>query len=153
MRAFQTLGLAFLFVPISTIVYSTLPKRLNGDAAALFTMFRNLAGSIGIAAASAMITQRSQVRMAYLSEKLNPFNQNYVDLIDRNSQKMLSYGFNPDGARQKAISMAYTTLRSQSSLLAYTDVFMVCAILAFCVVPLTLFFSPSRSGGAPGGGH
>jgi DHA2 family multidrug resistance protein len=153
MRAFQTLGLAFLFVPISTIVYSTLPKNLNGDAAALFTMFRNLAGSIGIAAATALVTQRTQVRMSYLGTHLNPFNQNYTDMIDRNAQTMLSYGFNPDGAHQRAISMAYTNLRSQASLLAYTDVFAVCAILAFCVVPLTFIFSPSRSGGAAGGGH
>jgi DHA2 family multidrug resistance protein len=151
MRAFQTLGLAFLFVPISTIVYSTLPKELNGDAAALFTMFRNLAGSIGISAATALITQRTQIRMSYLGGHLNPFNQNYVDMIDRNAQKMLSYGFNPDSAQQRAVSMAYTNLRSQASLLAYTDVFAICALLAFCVVPLTLFFSPSRSGGAAGG--
>jgi DHA2 family multidrug resistance protein len=147
MRAFQTLGLAFLFVPISTIVYSTLPKELNGDAAALFTMFRNLAGSIGIAAATAMITQRTQIRMAYLGGHLNPFNQNYVDTINRNAQTMLSYGFNAEGAQQRAVGMAYTTLRSQASLLAYTDVFIICAGLAFCVVPLTFIFSPSRSGG------
>jgi DHA2 family multidrug resistance protein len=151
MRAFQTLGLAFLFVPISTIVYSTLPKNLNNDAAALFTMFRNLAGSIGIAAATALITTRTQVRMSYLGGHLNPFNQNYVDMIDRNAQTMLSYGFNPDGAHQRAINMAYTTLHSQSSLLAYKDVFAICGILAFCVVPLTLLFSPSKSGGARGG--
>ena len=154
MRAFQTFGLAFLFVPISTIAYSTLPKELNGDAAALFTMFRNLAGSIGIAAATALVTQRTQVRMAYLGGHLTPFDQNYNDLIDRTSRTMLSYGFEPDGAHTRAVGMAYTTLRSQASLLAYTDIFAVCAILAFCIIPLTLLFSPIRGGGgAPAGGH
>ena len=34
-RASQTVGLAFLFVPISTIAYSTIPRRMNGDASAL----------------------------------------------------------------------------------------------------------------------
>jgi DHA2 family multidrug resistance protein len=34
-RAAQTAGLAFLFVPISTIAYSTVPRDMNGDAAAL----------------------------------------------------------------------------------------------------------------------
>ena len=66
MRMAQTVGLAFLFVPISTITYATLPKEQNGDAAALFTMFRNVAGSIGISAATAMVTQRTQIRMAHL---------------------------------------------------------------------------------------
>ena len=53
MRAAQTMGLAFMFVPISTIAYSTLPRELNGDAAALYTMFRNVFGSIGISTATA----------------------------------------------------------------------------------------------------
>jgi len=154
MRAFQTFGLAFLFVPISTIAYSTLPKEMNGDGAALFTMFRNLAGSIGIAAATALVTQRTQVRMSYLSSHLSPFDPNYNELIDRTSHTMLSYGFNPDSAHQRAIGMVYTTLRSQASLLAYSDVFAVCAILAFCIIPVTLLFSPIRGGGgAPAGGH
>ena len=46
MRTAQTAGLAFLFVPISTVAYLTLPRRLNGDGAALFSMFRNVFGSI-----------------------------------------------------------------------------------------------------------
>ena len=48
-RAFQTVGLAFLFVPNSTLSYSTLPRSLNADATALYSMFRNISGSIGIA--------------------------------------------------------------------------------------------------------
>jgi len=37
MRSMQTAGLAFLFVPISTIAYLTLPRELSGDGAALFS--------------------------------------------------------------------------------------------------------------------
>ncbi len=72
-RSSQTVGLAFLFVPISTITYSTLPRELNGDATALFSMFRNVAGSIGIASSTAMIQQRSQVHQTYLSQWASPF--------------------------------------------------------------------------------
>jgi MFS transporter, DHA2 family, multidrug resistance protein len=97
MRAAQSFGLAFLFVPISTIAYSTLPKELNGDAAALFTMFRNLAGSIGISAATALVTERTQVRTAHLVGNLNPFNQQYNQLVDRQAHTMLSQGFSPGG--------------------------------------------------------
>ena len=63
MRIAQTVGLAFLFVPISTIAFSTLPKEQNGDGAALNTMFRNVAGSIGISVATALVTERTQVRI------------------------------------------------------------------------------------------
>jgi DHA2 family multidrug resistance protein len=149
MRAAQSFGLAFLFVPISTIAYSTLPKELNGDAAALFTMFRNLAGSIGISAATALITQRTQVRTAHLVDNLNPFNQQYNQLVDRQAQTMLSQGFPPGEVHQRAVGWVYTTLQTQASVLAYMDVFALCAILAFCVVPLTLLFKTPKISGAP----
>ena len=57
-RAFQTVGLAFLFVPNSTLSYSTLPRSLNADAAALYSMFRNISGSVGIAVVTAMGAER-----------------------------------------------------------------------------------------------
>lgn len=47
-RSAQSIGLGFLFVPLTTIAFISIPRRLNADAAALFTMFRNVAGSIGI---------------------------------------------------------------------------------------------------------
>jgi MFS transporter, DHA2 family, multidrug resistance protein len=62
MRAAQTAGLAFLFVPISTITFATLPRELNGDATALFAMVRNIFGSIGISVASAMVMQEVTAR-------------------------------------------------------------------------------------------
>ncbi|HEY8289671.1 MAG TPA: DHA2 family efflux MFS transporter permease subunit, partial [Acetobacteraceae bacterium] len=53
-RALQTVGLAFLFVPNSTLSYSTMPRGLNPDATALYSMFRNIGGSVGIAVATAI---------------------------------------------------------------------------------------------------
>ncbi|MFP3693854.1 EmrB/QacA family drug resistance transporter, partial [Burkholderia sp. SIMBA_048] len=41
MRSAQSLAIGFLFVPITTLAYLTVPQRLNDDASALFTMFRN----------------------------------------------------------------------------------------------------------------
>ena len=67
MRSAQTAGLAFLFVPISTIAYMTLPRELNGDATAFFTMFRNVFGSIGISISNAMIIERTQIHQSYLA--------------------------------------------------------------------------------------
>ncbi len=90
----QTVGLAFLFVPISTVAYMTLPRRLNGDGAALFSMFRNVFGSIGISLATAMITQRTQVHQTHLSQWASPFNQPYQALIANYERRWC------DGARR-----------------------------------------------------
>jgi DHA2 family multidrug resistance protein len=44
-------------------------------------------------------------------------------------------------------------LQTQAAVLAYRDVFIYCAIAAFCVIPFTFIFSPTKSGGGGGGGH
>jgi DHA2 family multidrug resistance protein len=42
--------------------------------------------------------------------------------------------------------------QGQASLLAYRDLFVYCGIAAFCAIPLTFLFSPSKAGGGGGGG-
>ena len=77
LRGTQAMPLALLFVPASVLAYQTVPQRLQGDAAALFTMFRNVAGSIGISLSTALVTQRTQVHMAYLSNHLSQSSANF----------------------------------------------------------------------------
>lgn len=152
MRSAQSLGIALLFVPISTLAYATLPKELNGDAAALYTMFRNVSGSIGISAATAMVTERTQVRTARLAVHLNPFNPAYNDTIQRSARTLTGLGHAAATANNTATGMVYQTLRTQAQVMAYSDVFYFCAVGAFCVVPFAFLFSNIKASGG-GGGH
>ncbi len=147
MRATQTLGLAFLFVPTSTISYSTMPRALNQDASSLYVMLRNVAGSIGISLATAGIIERSQVWQSYLSEHLNPFNPAYTDYIARTGQTLLGMGRAPADVAAQAAGRAYQMLVQQAAVLAYRDVFGYCALAAFCIVPVVLLFEPRTSSG------
>ncbi len=154
MRGAQTAGLAFLFVPNSTIAYSTLPRELNSDASALYTMFRNISGSVGISLSTAMVAEQTQVHRAYLSEHLNPFNPSYVDLLARYRSMLEGMGRSVRQAESLALGLMNHTLETQAAILAYLDVFLWCAIASFCIVPLTLLFSKGVAGkGAPAGGH
>ncbi len=146
LRATQTVGLAFMFVPISTIAYSSLPRELNGDAAALYTMFRNVSGSVGISMATALITTRTQVRSSYLSQNLTPLNQPYNALVQQTQARLLSMGHAAGTTHDTAVGLIYQTLRTQAAVLAYSDVFSICAAAAFCIVPFTFLFSDYKPG-------
>ena len=153
-RMAQTVGLAFLFVPITTISYATLPKEKNGDAAALNTMFRNVFGSVGISLATSLVTERTQVRTAHLVDHLTPLDQGYNALVQSNTAGLLTMGRSPGEAATTAVNMIYQTLHSQAQILAYSDVFLFTSILAFCLAPVALLFSASKMGGGPAkGGH
>jgi DHA2 family multidrug resistance protein len=153
-RIFQVLGLAFLFAPVSTIAYTTLPRALNNDASSLFVMARNIMGSIGISLATAGITERSQTHLSYLQPFMTPLYQPYVQLEQRIRATMTSLGYGAGQISRMLPGLIDQMLQGQASLLAYRDLFVYCGVAAFCVIPLTLLFSPSKAGGGgKGGGH
>jgi len=153
MRSMQTAGLAFLFVPISTIAYLTLPRELSGDGAALFSMFRNVSGSVGIAVATSLVTDRGQVRQAYLSEWASPFHQPYNTLVAQYETALTAMGRAANTAHQAAVGEVYQVFRTQVAVLAYSDVFLFFSFLAFCAVPFCFLISARKAGGSVGASH
>ncbi len=153
MRSFQTAALGFLFVPISTIAYLTLPQTMRSDGAALFSMFRNVGGAIGISLATAMVTQRQQADQAHLSGFVTPLNQGYNMLIQRSEETLRTLGRAAGSVHDEAVSHTYQIYLKQAAVLAYNNVFQYSAVVAFCVVPLCLFISKKKASGGGGGGH
>ena len=152
-RVTQTLGIGFLFVPLSVLTYQTVPRALQGDATALFTMFRNVAGSVGISLSTAVITSRTQVHMAYLAYHTSNADPNFRDTVAQIARAIQNLGSSAAAATQSALGQTYQTLIAQAGLLAYEDVFLYCALLAFAFVPFTFFFSPVKKAGGPGAAH
>jgi DHA2 family multidrug resistance protein len=153
LRAAQAAPLAFLFVPASVLAYQTVPQQLQGDAAALFTMFRNVAGSVGISVSTALITSRTQVHMAYLSAHLSRSDANFSNALAQLTGAIRNFTTVTGDAAQAALGRTYQTLIAEAGLLAYMDVFLYCALLAFAYVPFTLLFSPVKKAAGASGGH
>ncbi len=152
-RMAQSASLAFLFVPISTIAYQTLPRRLNGDASALFSMFRNVFGAIGISASTSLVTQRTQAREANMVHWMTPFRQPFQNYMQTAEGVYRAAGRAPGAAHAAAQNQLYTQYLQQSSILAYNDCFILFSIVAFAVIPFCFLLKPSVSGGGGGGGH
>jgi DHA2 family multidrug resistance protein len=153
MRLAQTAGLGFLFVPISTITYLTLSRDLRGDGAALFSMFRNVFGSIGISVSTALVEQHSQIEQTYLSQWVSPFWQPYETLLAHTKSTLMTLGHSAAAAQTIASKQVYQTFLEQVSVLAYADVFREFAVAAFLAVPLCFFLSGKTASGGPGAGH
>jgi MFS transporter, DHA2 family, multidrug resistance protein len=153
MRITQSLGIGFLFVPLSILAYGTLPRALQQDATALFTMFRNVLGSVGISVCTAMITSRTQAHMAYLGYHSSQANPNFRNTLTQLTRAIQGLGATAAVAAQRAFGQAYQTLIAQASFLAYKDVFLYCALLAFAFLPLTFLFSGVKKAGGPPGAH
>ncbi len=153
MRSMQTAALGFLFVPISTIAYLTLPQKYRSDGAALFSMFRNVFGSLGISLSTAAVTERRQADQAHLSGFMTPLRQGYNTLIQESENTLRSLGRAADAVHQEAVAHTYQMYMNQASILAYGNVFQYTAVIAFLVVPFCFFISAKTASGGGGGGH
>ena len=152
MRSAQTAALGFLFVPISQIAYLTLPLRYRSDGAAIFSMFRNVFGSIGISISSAMVTQRMQKDQAHLSGYMTPFRQPYNDYIADAERTLRGMGHAAGTVHTAAVGQLYQTYLKQATTLAYANVFLYASVVAFLVVPFCFLISKKTASGG-GGGH
>jgi DHA2 family multidrug resistance protein len=151
-RAAQTSALALLFVPISTLAYATLPKAQNGDATALFSMARNVFGGVGISVSTALITDHRQIWQGHMVEHLSPVNQPYNVLLQQVQQALMNLGYSATQAMQMAPGRVFQMLQSQVAVLAYNDVFLITACIAFVMTPTALLMSGVKAK-AKGGGH
>jgi MFS transporter, DHA2 family, multidrug resistance protein len=151
-RAAQTAALALLFVPISTIAYATVPRELNGDATALFTMSRNVFGGIGISVSTALVTEHLQVRQAHLIDHLSPTSQPYNVLLQQVQQGLVDGGQSIGQAVQAAPGQVFQMLQTQVAVLAYNDVFLITACMSLVMIPTALLMSGVKTK-SRGGAH
>ncbi|MFO1148823.1 MAG: DHA2 family efflux MFS transporter permease subunit [Alsobacter sp.] len=70
----QGFGLGFVFVPLNTIAFATLPAALRTDGTALWTLIRNIGSSIGISIVIAQLTSKTTAFHSQLVEHVTPFN-------------------------------------------------------------------------------
>jgi DHA2 family multidrug resistance protein len=89
--------------------------------------------------------------MAYLSEHQNPAGAAFQHALAQFTEAIRNLGTTLQDAAQGAAGYAYRELIAQAGLLAYMDVFLLFAVLAFVFAPFTLLFSPVKKAGGPGG--
>ena len=69
-RIVQAAGLAFLFIPITTIAYVGVPREKNNNASAIINLSRNLGGSVGIALLTTFLARREQYHRSMLIDRI-----------------------------------------------------------------------------------
>ena len=70
----QGFGLGFVFVPLNTIAFATLPAELRTDGAALWSLIRSLCSSIGVSIVFAQLVNKTSLFHSQLAEHVTPFN-------------------------------------------------------------------------------
>jgi DHA2 family multidrug resistance protein len=147
-RIVQSLGFAFLFVPINVMAFQHIPHEKTAYATGLMNLLRNIGGSSGIAIATTLLSRRAQVHQADLIGNLAPGNPAYQGFLDRAAQLgVLRGGLSPADAAHMAQGSAYGLVVRQSTMMAFADTFWFMGIICFALLPLLLLLQKTRATG------
>jgi len=136
-RAIQGFALGFMFVPLTTATLGEISRAKMSGATGVYTLVRQLGGSLGIAILQLYETRRQDSAYASLASGITMTNQNVANLL---------HGV----ANQSAtLSNVFNLVMLNAETVAYNDVFRLCAIIFLISLPSVLLLRGSKPGGTP----
>ncbi|MBX6329047.1 MAG: DHA2 family efflux MFS transporter permease subunit [Pseudolabrys sp.] len=131
----QGIGLGLLFVPISSVAFSTLPGHLRNSGTAITTLVRNIGSSIGISMVIANLTDKTIEMHARLVENVTPFN-------DALQMPDVATVLNLHTDLGRALLDRIVT--QQATMIAYLNDYKLLMFLTLAMIPLIFIIKTTR---------
>ena len=149
-RMFQVMGLAFIFIPISTLNYVGVPRSKSNQISSLSNFARNLGGSAGTALLTTFLSRTSQTHQQNLASNTVVGSMQYTQYLARVAAVFRSEGMTAAQAMQSAIGYAYQQMLRQASMLAYKNAFALLSAVILMLTPLPFIMRlPKKAAEAP----
>jgi DHA2 family multidrug resistance protein len=140
--ALQGFGMGFIFTPLSIISFSTLPRQVLTQGTAIFSLMRNVGGSVGISIVEMLLIQNTQVVHSRLVEGLRPDNP-----LAHPPFMPAPYSLSaPSG-----IAALNAEATRQAAMVAYIDDYKFMMIVVIVMLPLLLMLRRPRASARPAG--
>jgi len=152
-RMLQSLGLAFLFIPINVAAFSFVPKEKTNNGTGLINLARNIGASVGIATVTTMLDRRAQFHQQILSSHVDPFNPSYRAMVAGTTGRLLAHGSSVAQASSQAHGLLYSLVQRQSAILAFLDNFWLLGVIFLTVIPLMFLMRKAEPHSGPVAAH
>jgi DHA2 family multidrug resistance protein len=128
LRIAQSIGLGFLFVPMSLVAYVGIPAEKTNTVAGMINFMRNMGSSVGTSVVTTVIARRSQFHQTMLVGHASSGNQNFLNAVNGLTGRLTSFGVSVPDAQRLAYGRIYRIIQAQAATLAYIDVFSILAV-------------------------
>lgn len=133
----QGMGLGLIFVPLSTLSFSTLAPRYRNEATSLYSLMRNIGSSIGISIVISYLAQRVQINHAAYADYIDPSRLQLQQAVESGAIDLAS----PQG-----LARVNQLLNQQATTLAYLQDFRLMMWITLAAIPLLLLLrQPAKS--------
>ncbi|MDA8121317.1 MAG: DHA2 family efflux MFS transporter permease subunit [Deltaproteobacteria bacterium] len=137
-RIYLGIGMGFLFIPLTTLTLSSIPRPQMGNATSIYNLLRNLGGSFGVAFATTMFTRRAQVHQSHLTEHLTWFDQAFRTTVEGGKAVLAGRGIPAGAAESVSLKTIYGQVVKQATAMGFNDSFLLLSVMMACVLPLVL---------------
>jgi len=147
------LGVMVAMIASQQMSIASLPVTQMKDASGLINLTRNVAGAIGLAMLTTILSHQNAVHFMDLASAANTANPTSSAMMDGLSAMMTKGGMaDPEGTARKAMSLM---MHRQASVLSFGDAFGVLALGCWAAAALALFARPGPAMPPPqgAGGH
>jgi len=135
----QGMGLGMVFVPLSTVAFSTLAPRYSADAAGIFSLLRTIGSSIGISIVATELIRHTQIAWNQIGGHINPYNPAMGQYLAR-----LGLTASDPAAPQ----LLAHELARQANMVAYVDCFLLVTVSFLAMLPLVFLMRYPKDHGA-----
>ena len=142
----QGLGMAFVFVPLTTLTMDPIPKAEIGFATSLYSVTRNIGSSVGVSFITTFVARRSQLHQSVLAAHLTPGSLPSEQFLGQAGRLFFNGGSDPSTAGLQSLALLYATLQQQAQLLSFVEAFRIMGFMFPGIVPLVLLMRRARRG-------
>ncbi|MGZ4809089.1 MAG: DHA2 family efflux MFS transporter permease subunit [Thermoanaerobaculia bacterium] len=140
-------GVAFscLFIPLTTVALSTIPRHRLSDATGLNSVLRQTGGSIGLAIMATLLSRFATRARDSMLGSVTTASSAVTARMAAMERMLMSRGYDAAAAHETAARMLDGTLRRQAMMLSFERLFYICGIAFLCVLPLVLFLKMPKN--------
>jgi DHA2 family multidrug resistance protein len=140
-------GMPLIIVPITTLATGRIAPSQAGSASALFNMFRNLGGSIGLALLATQLDLREKLHSVRLGDCVTAFDSAVGERLTALTQQLVARGVETVTAGREALAVLSGVVRREAYVTAYSDCFFILGTVLLSVVVLVWLCQPARGTG------
>lgn len=144
----QGLALSLIFVPLTTISMSAIPRERMGNATSVSSVMRNIGGSVGIAVMGTLLVRRQQVHRGSFAADITPYSTATQQFMERATDSFAAAGADPYSAAQQAAGAAAGLVAQQAAILSFIQLFRLMAVIFLLMVPIVLIMRRPVAGQA-----
>lgn len=149
----QGVAMACMFVPLTTITMASIPKEKIGNATSVYSLLRNIGGSMGIATITTLVERLGQNHANMLVAHISATDPQSRATYSGIRQLLMAHGSAAATATKQAQAALFGMVQKQAVMLSFLDAFRLLAVIFLLMIPLVWLTKKPPQGAPPPAAH